>query len=93
MKAKGHARKHSPPQPRRGGRAEQEKTRSHISPRGRGGVGQKEFDFLTNTTPSAPVIRMLRDTFLDVAATPPQLRRGMLARISALSQEGVTSHP
>jgi hypothetical protein len=46
--------------------------------RRRGGVGQ---DFLTITTPSAPVIRMLRDTFLGVAATPPRLRRGILAHL------------
>jgi hypothetical protein len=53
---------------------------------------------LTNTTPSAPIIKRLRDISLDVAATPPRLRRGMLAPklfgcvnyvIALLTQEGV----
>jgi hypothetical protein len=42
---------------------------------------------LTNTTPSAPT-RWLREIFLDVAATPPRLRRGVawldsVARLSS----------
>ena len=38
----------------------------------------KRLDFLTNTTPSAPLKDVSRH-LLDVAATPPLLRRGVLA--------------
>src|SRR5207247_840673 len=44
----------SPPQPRRGGCADQKKPRSNLSPRRRSGVGQQPSIFLTNTTPAAP---------------------------------------
>src|SRR5437867_7716829 len=55
------------------------KPRSDLSPRRRGGVGQQPKIFLTNTTPSAPA-RWLRDIFIDVASTPPRLRRGVLVQ-------------
>ena len=54
---------------------DQEKSRSHISSRRRGGVGQ---EFPDHTTPSAPSKDASR-YFLEVASTPPLLRRGTRA--------------
>src|SRR4030095_8165344 len=49
-----------------------------MSVRRRGGVGQ-ENSRLTNTTPSVPS-KVAARLLLDVACTPPRLRRGMTAR-------------
>ena len=66
----------SPPQQRRGGCAIKKKLRSHLNSRRRGSVVQK---FLGHTTPSAP-LKEASQLLLDVASTPPLLRRG--ARIT-----------
>ena len=68
-------RRGSPPQLRRGGCANQEKLRS-IRIRADGVVLVKQFlSNWINTTPSAPS-EVASRFLLDVAATPPQLRRG-----------------
>jgi len=59
--------RNSPPQPRRGRCATEEKLRSHLNSRRRGGVGQIPLIFWTSTTPA-------------LRATPPLLRRGLYYR-------------
>jgi hypothetical protein len=76
--------KNSPPQPRRGGRDIKKISRSDLLWSGRGGVGQEVEFFLANTTPSALADVALR-LFLLRAATPPPLRRGILARHQSVS--------
>ena len=66
----------SPPHMRRGGCAVKKKSRSHLSPRRRGGV-DKPNTFCGPTPPRPLHQRWLRSIFLDVASTPPQLRRGV----------------
>jgi hypothetical protein len=67
----------SPPQPRsRGGCAINKKPRSLRRRRRRGGAGQPPIICWTNTTPSAPS-KVASQHWLDVAATPPRLRRGL----------------
>jgi NADH-quinone oxidoreductase subunit M len=51
-------------------------SRRHLIWRGRGGSFKQPINFLTNTTPSAPSKEASRH-FIDGAATPPQLRRGL----------------
>ena len=66
----------SPPQPRRGGCAIKEKLRSILDQRRRGGVG-KAIGFGSGTTPPRPLLSIdASRLFLEVASTPPQLRRG-----------------
>src|SRR5262249_37613450 len=71
-------------------------SRRHLIWRGRGGSFKQPRDFLTNTTPSAPLIEAARFAlalrakeasrhFFDGAATPPQLRRG-LASLEIISR-------
>jgi hypothetical protein len=52
---------------------------SHLIPRSRGGVDQPPLILLTSTTPSAPIKDASRYS-IDVASTPPQLRRGVSIR-------------
>src|SRR5438093_11184548 len=50
--------------------------RRHLIGRGRGGSFNQQIIFLANTTPSAPS-KVASRHFLDGAATPPQLWRGV----------------
>ena len=59
---------------------DQEKTRSHISSRRRGGVAQ---EFLDHTTPAASSKAASR-YLLDVAATPPPAEEGSLEPLPRL---------
>ena len=70
----------SPPQMRRGGCAVKKKSRSHLSPRRRGGV-DKPNTFCGPTPPRPLHQRWLRSFFLDVVSTPPQLRRAVPFRM------------
>ena len=72
--------KDSPPWRRRGGRAIKNCSRS-FERRGRGGWFKQPLIFWTNTTPSAPS-KVASQHFLDGAATPPQLRRGIRTHVS-----------
>jgi len=61
-----------------------EMTRRLLFRRGRGGSFKRPLIFLNSTTPSAPFKGGFA-AFLDGAATPPQLRRGVL--LTTKSQE------
>src|SRR5207302_612795 len=80
---------YSPPQLRRGGCAVKKKLRSSSFPRRRGGVDQPPLIY--GPAPPRPLpIRWLRDIFVEVASTPPRLRRGVAVSSAEMSHFRVT---
>src|SRR5438552_15226524 len=79
----------SPPQPRRGGCAEQEKAAKPPKPAQTGWCWSTTKHFLDQHHPVRS-IRRLRDIFIDVASSPPRLRRGVFARSVSVALSTIT---
>jgi hypothetical protein len=67
----------------------QEKSRSYLVPRRRGGLFNSPIIGGLNKPPRPLQLRMLREMFIDVAATPPRLMRGVRHR-PAVGQQPLT---